>query len=170
MTIFELLKSISAAFGQDVTVPTSQGGDQTLGGVLFDEHHFVSVAADAAASTTTANTKIFVNALPCHVRVNLAGVNADANVANSATDYATYSFLADDGADGTPVVFASLVTNAAAGALVRDVTKQFTISNTTAALVPPGGCVYRSVAKAGSGVQLPIHTAIIRVRRCSSTE
>lgn len=170
MTIFELLKSIAAAFGQDVTVPTSNGGDQTLGGVLFDEHHCVAVAADAAAGTTTANTKIFVNALPCHVRVNLVGISADANVANSATDYATYTFYADDGANGTPVAFASLVTNAAAGALTADTLKSLTISNTTAALVPPGGCVFRNVAKAGTGVQLPAHNVVLRVRRASSTE
>lgn len=162
------LKSLGASLGIGFDLPS---GADHMGGVAFDIPVAVAAAADGGAASNTANTKIFVNPLKCYVRVKMIGVNVDANIAANNTDFATYAFLADDGAGGTKTSFATHNTSGAAqGALTAGVTKEFTISNSTAALLAPGACLYRSVTKTANGVAVGAHNVVVRFRRASSTE
>jgi hypothetical protein len=129
---------------------------------LFDVPCVQPIAADAAASTNTANAKLWSNPFDYPVVLVSAKVNPSSIVTTNATDYATYTLYRDDGANTAQVACAAVASNAASWA--EDIAQAFTLTPANC-VVAAGANVFRTVLKSGNGVQLPIHTLALRFRR-----
>ena len=109
------------------------------------------VAADAAANTTTAETAIL--RVPAASTVTAIKISPTGAVTASDTVYATIVVGWRDGVGGALKTLATLTTQVASGSWVAFTTKDMgTITN---AVIPTGGVITYSVAKASTGTQLP---------------
>ncbi len=149
-----LLNRLGGAFGQEELTEDFQQ--------LFDVPHVLAVAADAAASTNTANTKMWSNPFDYPLVLVSAKVNPASIVTTNATDYATYTLYRDDGANTAAVACAAVASNAASWA--EDIAQAFTLTAGNC-VIAAGANVFRNILKAGNGVQLPVHTLQLRFRR-----
>jgi hypothetical protein len=131
---------------------------------FFDVGVSVPVAADAAANTNTAITKIWSNPFSYPVKVEVFEINADAAIAVNGSNYVDMTISRDDGADTAPVTCAtrSTINTSTNIAAVIDAAFTLTPGNCT---VAAGGNIFRTYAKQGSGFQLPAHTLKMRLRR-----
>jgi hypothetical protein len=109
------------------------------------------VAADAAASTTTAETAFA--RVPAAGTVTAIKISPTGAVTASDTLYATITIKWRDGAGGAASTLATLITNVAGGSWVAFTTKD--MGAITNAAVPAGGVLTYTVAKASTGTQLP---------------
>ncbi len=152
-----VLNRMAGAFGQE---EASEAWRQ-----FFDIGVSVAVAADAAANTNTAITKIWSNPFDYPVKIESFELNADSAITGHASNYVDITISRDDGADTAPVTCATLTTDLDVAAnIAADVDRAATLTpgNCT---VAAGGNIFRTYAKAGSGVQLPVHTLKMRLRR-----
>jgi len=125
----------------------------------------VPLAADGAAGTVIAATKFWTNPFDFSVLVVGLHVSADAGVAADPANYGTELILADNGAGGAAATAASYSTQTAAqGALVANIGKAGVLTQANC-VVPPGGNLWYQQTKAGTGVQLPLRTLGVRLRR-----
>lgn len=126
----------------------------------------VPLAADGAAGTTIAATKFWTNPFDFSVMVVGLTVSADAAVAADPANYGTEIILADNGAGGAAVQAATYSTlSTAQGALAQNVGKAGVIATATNIAVPPGGNLWYQQTKTGAGVQFPLRTLGVRLRR-----
>jgi hypothetical protein len=134
--------------------------------MLFDfPPQCLPLAADGAAGTTIAATKFWTNPFDFAVLVVGLTVSADAAVAADANNYGTEIILADNGAGAAAVQAATYSTQTAAqGALVQNVGKAGVVATTNIA-VPAGGNLWYQQTKTGTGVQFPLRTLGVRLRR-----
>lgn len=130
---------------------------------MFDISVMVpSLAGDGDAASTLANTKFWSNSFSYPVQIVAASVNADAAVTGDANDHATISLLVDDGAAGTPVAAASVTSDDNDWAAHIDEAMTLVPAN---CVVAAGANVFYAQAKGGSGVDLPVRTIKMRLRR-----
>lgn len=109
------------------------------------------VAADAAASTTTAETAIaYLKSAQTVARIMVVPTGA---VTASDTVYATITVAKRDGAGGAATTIATLITNVATGSWVAFTPKTF--GAITAGDIAAGSVLTYTVAKASTGTQLP---------------
>jgi hypothetical protein len=119
-------------------------------------------AADAAANTNTANTKLWSNPFSYPVEIKSVEINASSAITADATNYATITLYRDDGADATPVACAVRDTSATNVAADIDAALTLTVAN---CVVASGASIFRNYLKASAGVQLPEHALKLRLRR-----
>ena len=130
---------------------------------IFDVPLSLALAADAGATNNTANTKVWTNPFNHSVQIVSAVVNSTANVAADATNFATIELLTQDAAGGTPVVGASIATNATG--FTAGVSRAMTLTAANCTIVA-GGNLFRKVTKSGAGgVAVTEHTETLRLRR-----
>jgi hypothetical protein len=147
------------------TSPTEAEGD-----VMDHLTDFVvqeRLAADGAANTTIAATKMWVNPYQFPVRIVRAIISCDAAVTAHADNHATFTLQVDDGANGAPATAASATTDADDSnpfGTTADVAEAMTLTGANCT-VAPGACVFYAQAKGGSGVQLPARMVSLRLRR-----
>lgn len=155
------------------TLQQKAGGTSALdlGGVagankLYDFDKQVSLAADGAAATAIAATKLWTNPFPFSVLVVGMTVSADAAVAADPANYGTEIFLTDNGAGGAAGIAAQYATlSTAQGALAQNVGKAGVLTPTTGGVIPPGGNLWYQQTKTGTGVQFPVRTLSCQLRR-----
>jgi hypothetical protein len=111
----------------------------------------IAVSADAAASTTTAETTVHV----CTGATTITGawIHPTGAVTASDTLYATLTLKNGDGAGAARTTIATLVTNVAGGSWVAFTKKD--MGAITNGVVPAQGIVTLTIAKASTGTQLP---------------
>ncbi len=134
---------------------------------LFDFDKSFALAADGAANTAIAATKFWTNPFPFSVLVVGLVVSADAAVAadGGSGNYGTEIVLADNGAGGAAAVAASYSTQTAAqGALAQNIGKAGVLTPANC-VVPPGGNLWYQQTKTGTGVQFPLRTLAVQLRR-----
>lgn len=121
-------------------------------------------AVDGAAATTTAYTAGYMIRMKNAGRILGAYVCPAGAVTADATNFATVNAVSGDGAAGAAVVMASLVTNVAGGNWVAGTTKTMTVTTTVADTRYVAGAVIAfNIAKAGTGVAVPISNIIVDV-------
>ena len=106
---------------------------------------------DAAASTTTAEKVLCT--FKAATTITAVKFIADASVAQDDTDYATITVKQGDGAGGARSTVASKTSATTGGANFVAFTA-VSLGSITNAVVPAGGCVTLTIAKAASGKQL----------------
>lgn len=133
---------------------------------LLDLDKTERLVADGDAASTLANTKMWSNPYSYPVQIVRFAVNADSAVTGHATNIGTIDILRDDGADGTPVVAATVNTTLTTGggnwAADIDEVGVLTPAN---CIVEAGGNVFYRQTKGASGVAFPIRTLKLRFRR-----
>jgi hypothetical protein len=130
---------------------------------LYDVAESREFAIDAGATTNLANTKIWSSPIDFDLRAVKAEINTGSAITADATNFAVYDLLVDDGAGGTPAVFATLNTSATNTAAGIDTELVLTRAN---CLVKAGSNVYRRVVKNGAGgLQVPAHAVKFRLRQ-----
>lgn len=123
---------------------------------------FTKAAADGAAGTTTANTKVFANPFAFPLRIVRATYNpTGGGLTANDTNFATLNILTDDGAGGAPaaakVMNTTLTGTAASGNWTQNVNVVWPASGDVAAqlTVPVGGVIWFSIGKTAGGVAVP---------------
>ncbi len=153
----KIANRLAGAFGQEEAIEAFRQ--------FFDVGVTVAVAADAAANTNTSATKIWSNPFDYPVEVKSIDVNTDSAVTAHASNYVDITITRDDGAGTAPVTCATLTTDAdSATNIAANVDKAFTLTAANCTIAA-GANIFRTYAKAGSGVQLPAHTVKLRLRR-----
>lgn len=109
------------------------------------------VPADAAASTTTAET-IFAR-VPAAGTITAVKISPTGAVTASDTVYATITIKWRDGAGGAAATIATLITNVAGGSWTAFTTKD--MGAITNGAITAGGVLTYTIAKASTGTQLP---------------
>lgn len=152
---------IARLAGVDGIVESSQNPEAVL--QIFDTKESREYAIDAGATTNLANTKIWSSPIDFDLRAVKVEINPGAAITVDATNFAVYDLLADDGAGGTPAVFATL--NTAGGTnLAAGVDRELVLTPGNA-LVKAGANIYRRVVKNGAGgLQVPAHAIKFRLR------
>lgn len=107
--------------------------------------------SDAAASTTTAESVIL--SFKSATTISAVKFCADAAVTQSDTDYATITVKQGDGAGGARSTVASATTKTTGGVNLAAFSS-VSLGALTNAVVPAGGIVTLTIAKAASGQQL----------------
>lgn len=148
------------------TVALDEGGEQTLHDMTDVLLFFSKPAADSmAADTTSATAAPCFNGYDFSLRVVGVTLFSASALTAHADNYATITVLKDDAANGTPAAFATLDTDSdSGGSWVADTSKTMTITAANAVLAP-GAKIHYAIAKAGSGVVVPITHFAVRCRR-----
>jgi hypothetical protein len=147
------------------TVALDEGGEDTINGLTDFEIRYEKAAADAMASTTTANTLFWANPYDFSVKIVGAKVAPASTIATDETDYVTVTIKVDDGAAGTPATAVSWVSNAAGtGAWATGICEAGTLTAANCTVVA-GACLWFNIAKAASGKIVPISHYMIRLRK-----
>lgn len=122
-------------------------------------------AADAMASTTTAYTAADGTYMPAAGRILGAWVQPQSTLTASDTDYATVKVVKGDNAAGAETIMASVATTTtASGNWAAGVKEALTVSSTVAnTRIAKGEVLSFSIAKAGSGVVVPISSITVLV-------
>jgi len=115
----------------------------------IDAKHYYG--GDAAVGTTL--TYLPFARLPAASTVTALKIVPMGAVTANGTNYATITVTWVDGAGSGAAVLATLLTNVAGGDWVAQTTKD--MGAITSAVVPAGGVLLLSIAKAAGGVQLP---------------
>lgn len=125
----------------------------------------VKPAADAMASTTTAGTASIQTWMPRAGRVIAAKILPTAALTADNTNYATVSLGKHDGAGGAVTTMASRATTVAdSGSWVAGTEVNLTLSATLAnTYFAKGDVLGFAIAKAGTGVAVPISTLVVYV-------
>ena len=150
----DVQSKIAGTMGNDL-------GGETITDYLFaTEFTYDKTAADGTAGTATSNTKVWCNPSTTPCKILRATLNPAGTLTASDADYATISLLTDDGAAGTPAAATTILTKTVAsggsGNWATSVSVAFGNQTASALVVPAGGCVWFAIAKAGSGVTVPI--------------
>jgi hypothetical protein len=118
---------------------------------------FPRKAQDAAASTTTTETAI--GSIVEGSRIIGAYIVPDAAVTADAANYATITVSKRTSAGASKTTLATLLTDVAGGSWTQYARKEMTLTATTADRICGAGSTFTiEVAKAGTGVQLPVLT------------
>ena len=126
--------------------------------VAATKHHVAwSKVADATAATATAESPFY--RAPEAKTLSALYIVPGANVTANDTDYATITIKKRPATDyTTPATVATLVTNVAGGSWVAFTPKSLgTLTNATLAA---GDILTATIAKAGSGVTIPISVVV----------
>ncbi len=152
--LYDVQAKIAGTMGND------EGGEAVVLNLFSHVVTYDKTAADGAASTATSNTKIWCNPYTTPMKILRATLNPAGTLTASDTDYATVSLLTDDGAAGTPAAATTILTKLSAsggsGNWATSVSQVFGNQTAAALTVPAGGCIWFAIAKAGSGVTVPI--------------
>lgn len=117
------------------------------------DHVSWAKVADATAATATAETP-FYRATEAHT-LSAFYIVPGANVTANDTDYATITIKKRPASDyTTPATVATLITNVAGGSWVAFTPKS--LGTLTNAAMAAGDVLTATIAKAGSGVSIPI--------------
>ena len=127
---------------------------------------FTKPAADSMATDTTSATVVpWTNAFDFPLKVVGARLFSASALTAHDTNYATITVLTDDGANGTPAVVATwATTTTGTGNWVADTDEVGTLTVANA-VIPVGGKLHYAIAKASSGVAVPITHFVLRLQR-----
>src|SRR5687768_12134846 len=122
-------------------------------GLFAKEAVFVKAAADGAAGTTTALTKMWTNPYPYPLRVDRVLYQPDAGLTADNTNYATIILSKDDGADSAPAAVCSMNTQlTGTGTFATDVSKVAAETMFAAdRVLAVGGNFWFSITKTAAG-------------------
>lgn len=116
-----------------------------------------SAAADVTdAYEATADEQSDVQYFPLAFTVTSAKLMPFAALTADASNYATVTVEYDDGAGGSDTAVATLVTDVAGGSWVAGTAKTMTLTSSAPVNIPAGSYVHFSIAKAGTGVAVPV--------------
>ncbi len=139
------------------------------GQFLDDSEGYFKSAADAMASTATADQWAFTNRTGGSIMLLQPSiVTLGAGLTADNTNYATIQVKRDDGIGGASVVAWSIGTQITdSGNFTASVPKLFTLRSATAlnVIVPANGNVFIAILKPGSGVVVPISGIQIPFRK-----
>lgn len=149
---------------------TQLGGLATQDDLTAVYAQYYKAAADAMASTTTADTVIWVNPYPYPLYVDSGRiVGVAAGIATDETDYVTITIKTNDGAGGSTAIALTYASNAAGGgALTSNQSKAFPTLTRANITVPVGGQLWINIAKAGAGKVVPISYFFVKMFRAES--
>lgn len=145
------------------------GGESEANALTDIAVPYIKLAADSMASDTTAAVPIWTN--PFDFSVQLIGVTITpiSTLTASATTYATITFGTSDGAAGEVTAAAVFTTKLVAGGGTGDWVALTKITGATltaaACVIPAGGSLHFAIAKASTGVAVPISSYCVRLRR-----
>lgn len=150
-----------------VTLANQYGGLDTVRQATDIEAIYDKAAADAMASTATADTLVWTNPYDFDVYVVSgkyvglgAGLTADAN------NNATITFKTNDGAGGATAAALAVTTSVAdGGTWISNRSKAFTARTLANCRIPAGGGLWINITKGGTGVVVPISRYHIRLQR-----
>ncbi len=122
---------------------------------------------DGGPGNVTPVTFVWVNPYDCNVQLVGGKVVAfGSGITGNASNYATLNILTDDGNGSTPLVALAVSTLLSdAGSFLAGIAKAFTQKTPANTIVPPGGSVFFSITKNGSGVVVPIGAVVLRLRK-----
>ena len=126
-------------------------------GLLITRAQSVTRPADAAASTTTSETTLFV--AQAAMTISAIKLCADAAVVANDTDYLTITIKKRDGAGGSPTTIVSATSAVTGGIAIAQFTK-VSLGALTGGTLAAGSIVTVTIAKAGSGKALPTHALL----------
>lgn len=137
--------------------------------LLAIEIMFDKAAADGAAGTATTDTIVWMNpfSYPVYL-VSAEAVGVGAGITSDPTNFATLTFRTRDGVGGTSAAALTLATDTAGGSWTANQRKAITALTRANAAVPVGGQITFSIAKAGTGVVVPVSKYIIKAYRAES--
>lgn len=153
------VKARLSVFAQD------DGGEDTLHALTDIVTVYAKTAADAMASTTTANTSFWMNPYDFAVKVVSACILPQSTLTADPSNYATITVKTDDGAAGTPAVAVQWdTTTTGTGSWATSVKEAGTVTaaNTNVAV---GACLHFNIAKTGTGVVVPACIIMVRLRK-----
>lgn len=158
------LDNVQKKLGGDVAA--DEGGYGTVRN-LFEFAVTERLAADGAAGTTIAATKLWTNPYPFSVELVEFSVNPDAAVTGDTANHGTITITVDDGANGAPATAAEITSDTDApgeGNWLADVKEvgRRTVANVR---VAPGANVFYTQTKGGTGVQFPARMLACRFAR-----
>ncbi len=133
-------------------------------GLLAKEAVFVKAAADGAASTATASTKMWTNPYPFTLRVARVLYQPDSTLTADNTNYANIILSKDDGADSAPAAVCTMNTQiTGTGNFATDISKVATDPTMYAAdrILAVGGNLWITITKPGSGVVVPAGRLVV---------
>lgn len=127
---------------------------------------YLKAAADAMASTATAETLCFgLPTLPGYADGDPFGIlyrvdlTTDANATQDAANYATITFNKRDATGANPLAIATYATQTAQQGTLTAWDPKAGVITSANAVVVAGGAVTVSIAKSGTGVVVPIYKA-----------
>jgi len=184
-TLTTFLKRLGSLAGPDADALTPPLGEELAYDATDIFATFQKPAADAMATDATAATKgnavngitgSFTNCFDFDLMVVGFSISPNAALTSNDTTFATVNVLVDDAADGAPVAALSLATTTTApgsGTWATDIVVKNDIllngtrgvAATTGQRLRPGANLFISIAKASTGVIVPICTITVRLRR-----
>lgn len=171
--VLTLIRKLTA-FGQDLTLTSSLAPGapaEVAESYMFGHIYSLAKAVDANAGDATAATYIWHNPTPYPMRLIGASIVSPSTLTASDTVYATINILTDDGAAGTAVAAFTRTTKlSASGGTGNWAAKvMVNLANETVAsaqqVIPSGGSVYYSIAKASTGTIVPASVITITVTK-----
>lgn len=149
---------------------TQLGGLDTIDEALAVHYQYSKTAADAMASTTTADTVIWTNPFTVPVYVAAAKMTGiGAGIATDETDYVTITLKTNDGAGGSTAIALTYASNAAGGgALTSNQSKAFPTLTRANITIPVGGQLWLNIAKAGAGKIVPVSNISVKLFKAES--
>lgn len=132
--------------------------------LIRSEQLLIKPAADAMAADTTAYTAAMQRAIKKPIRVLGATIQPQSTLTAHDTNYATVKVVKGDGAGGAEVICASVTTQITGGSgnWTAGASEALTLSATEDnTRIPSGGVLGFSIAKAGTGVVVPICTITV---------
>jgi len=149
---------------------TQLGGVATIDESLAFYVQYAKTAADAMASTTTADTPILWSnpfAFPVYV-IGGYMTTTGAGITGDATNNATVTIKTNDGAGGATAIALSITTDVTTGNFTANVSKAFTSVTIANTAVPTGGRLWINIAKGGTGVVVPVSDFMIKLYKAET--
>lgn len=151
------------------SLPTQLGGLATQDDLMALCVEYLKTAADAMASTTTTDAMVWVNPFPYPVYLQSAyGLATGAGITADASNYATITFRTIDLAGGASAAALTIATDVAGGTWTQNQSKAITSQTKANLAVPVGGGITFSIAKAGTGVVVPVSRFYLKLYRAES--
>ena len=142
------------------------GGGPTVAQAYDFTERFDKLAADAMASTATADTLLWSNPFDFPVWIVSARLTVTATgITGSDVANAVITLKSNDGVGGATAIGASLTSDVATGNFAINQAKSFTSIVSAGAQVPAGGGLWLNIAKTGAGVVVPPSLINVRFRR-----
>lgn len=149
-------------------VPSAAGAPLPVVNQLGDVFAtFQKTAADGAATTATADTLFYSNPYDFPLYVVSGKVTATgAGITADNTNFATITIKTNDGIGGATAIALTVATTLTdSGTFSQNQPKSFTAVTAANIAVPPNGGLWLNIAKAASGVTVPVSFFTVRLQK-----